>query len=288
MQPKIGLVLGGGGSRGIAHIGVLKVLHEHQIPIDLIVGTSMGAIIGTFYALGTQPDDMAKHIHTIGGGNVFLKNMFSAKARQARIRADIVEWLQDKTFEEADIPLTLMAVDVHKGEEVPLQTGKLLPAVLASAAVPAVFPPVEIDGRELVDGGVIDSLATHMAYKHGADIVIAVDIYPPLEQDNSWHDPLSDVMGIASPLSLFSINAAPSMVASVWRSVRITTWYLHEQRLQHHPAHVLIRPEVEMYGSLDFRDVDGPLQAGIDATKALLPEIQRLVTETMPQNDISE
>lgn len=277
MKPKVGLVLGGGGSRGVAHIGVLQVLHRHQIPIDFIVGTSMGGIIGVLYAIGLEPDTIAEQIEVVGGSNVFVRNLFSARSRQTMVRDLLATALEGKTFADLKTPLTLIAVDVQRGVEVELNKGLLLPAVLASSAVPAVFPPVNIEGASLADGGIIDSMSTHVAYEQGADVVIGVDVYPPLEQDHSWHDPLADIMGMASPLSLFSVNNSPSMVAAIWRSVRIMTWHLHQRRLETHPPHVLIRPAVEQYGSLDFRDISGPLQAGVAATEAELEDIQALV-----------
>ncbi|PJF41916.1 MAG: hypothetical protein CUN55_10960 [Phototrophicales bacterium] len=277
--PKIGLVLGGGGSRGIAHIGVLDVLQDANIHIDFIVGTSMGGIIGALFAAGIDPDIMAERISDLVGGNLFVRNAFSARARQAMVRKYLEPILADKTFADLNIPLTVMAVDVIHGQEISLNEGELIPALLATSAVPAVFPTVEINGLVLADGGVIDSLATHVGYAQNPDILIAVDVYPPLENDTSWHDPLSDIMGFASPLSLFSINDMPSMLASIWRSVRIMTWYLHEKRLQEYPPHILLRPAVESYGSLDFRDLEGPLVAGADAMLEQLPKLQALIAQ---------
>lgn len=278
-KPKIGLVLGGGGSRGIAHVGVLDVLQRADIDIACIVGTSMGGIVGALFAAGIAPDAMGERMADLGGTNIFVRNVFSARARQSTIRKYLEPVLKDKTFADLHIPLTLMAVDVTHGEEVALREGQLIPALLATSAVPAVFPTVEINGQHLADGGVIDSLATHIAHAQQPDILIAVDVYPPLENDNSWHDPLADIMGFASPLSLFSINNQPSMVASLWRSIRIMTWYLHEKRLQDYPPDILVRPAVDMYGSLDFRDIEGPLLAGADAMQEQLPQLQTLIAQ---------
>ncbi len=278
-KPKIGLALGGGGSRGLAHVGILDVLKNAHIEIDFIVGTSMGGIVGALFAAGVSPDVMGEQMADLGGTNLFVRNAFSARARQATIRKYLEPVLKDKTFADLQIPLTVMAVDVHSGQEIALSEGELLPALLATSAVPAVFPTVEIDGHTLADGGVIDSLATYVAHAQSPDILIAVDVYPPLENDDSWHDPLADIMGFASPLSLLSLNDKPSMVASIWRSVRIMTWYLHEKRLQEFPPHILVRPAVENYGSLDFRDIEGPLVAGADAMLEKLPQLQTLIAQ---------
>lgn len=280
-RPKIGLVLGGGGSRGIAHVGVLEVLHHAHIPIDFIVGTSMGAIIGVLYALGYDPDKVAERITShMQGSNVLNMNFFSARARQRMVEEQLHDAIGDKTFDDLHIHTIVMAVDMVHGKEVALGSGNLMPAILASSAVPAVFPPVKIDNMELADGGVIDSLATHMAYHMGADKIIAVDVYPALETDNPWVDPLSAIAGIELPFGLPILpstwSKTPGIAAAMWRSVRVMTWHLHQQRLQAHPAHILIRPNVDRYGSLDFKDVLGPIQAGIIAAEAQLEQIKAL------------
>ncbi|MDX1991455.1 MAG: patatin-like phospholipase family protein [bacterium] len=285
MRPKIGLVLGGGGSRGIAHIGVLEVLERENIPIDLIVGTSMGAIIGSLYAAGVSTADMVESMKTMQGTNVFSMNLFSARARQRAVEQQLAPALRGKTFSDLRIPTVVTAVDMLHGEEVALHQGEVLPAVLASSAVPAVFPAVEIDGKQLADGGVIDSLATHVAFSHGVDRVIAVDIYPELEKDNPWIDPLSAIMGFQLPFNIFANvprSKLPSMLTSMWRSFRVMVWNLHQERLERHPPDVLLRPEVNNYGSLDFKDVTGPLLAGraeaehhVEAMKALLTSSPR-------------
>jgi NTE family protein len=279
MRPKIGLVLGGGGSRGLAHIGVLSILNKAKIPIDLIVGTSMGGIIGVLHACGIPPDTIGRYMQTMQGTNVFSMQLFSARARQASIEEQLALVIGDKTFADLDIPLTVMAVDMVRGCEVAINEGPLLPAILATSAVPAVFPPVKHLGMVLADGGVIDSLATHIAYQQGAEKIIAVDVYPPLEMDDPWVEPASAIMGFQLPIN-FSINKLPSMSAAMWRAVRVLAWHVHEDRLLNYPADVLLRPEVEGYGSLDFKDVEGPIMAGayiaeqhLDAIKGLFDGI---------------
>jgi NTE family protein len=268
-RPKIGLVLGGGGSRGLAHIGVLEVLVREGIPFDFIVGTSMGGVVGTLFALGNSPAEIAAGTVAIQGSFLINRNILSAKARQRTLRDQLASALADKTFADLNLPVTLMAVDLDHGQEVALCEGELLPAILATSAVPGAFPPVKLNGRQLSDGGVIDSLSTHMAYQQGADKIIAVDVYPPLPKDGVWSDPFSVVAGVQLPISgIFSNgNGAesekdPNIFAAMWRSVRVMTWYLHQQRLEAHPPDVLLRPNVGHYASLDFKDVDGPIIAG--------------------------
>jgi NTE family protein len=278
MRPKIGLVLGGGGSRGLAHIGVLQVLQEEEIPVDYLVGTSMGGIVGALFALGIKPDALAQHMREMQGTNLFSMKLFSARARQQSIRDQLNPVLKGITFADLKIPLTLMAVDMVHGTEVAISEGELMPAILATSAVPAVFPPVRHMGKTLADGGVIDSLATHAAYEMGAEQVIAVDVYPRLDHDEPWVEPLSAIMGFRLPNLSLKTNI-PSMSSAMWRSVRVMAWHLHASRLEAHPAHVLLRPDVHDYGSLDFKDITGPIAAGYveaerhrDALKALVLE----------------
>jgi NTE family protein len=281
MQNKIGLVLGGGGSRGLAHIGVLEVLVREQIPIDLIVATSMGGIVAVLFALGYSPVEIAAGMKAMQSNSLAMK-IASARSRQRKVQEQLGQILAGKTFADLKIPVTLMAVDMVHGEEVALTTGPLLPAILASSAVPGAFPPVKLNGRQLADGGVIDSLATHVAYDQGAARIIAVDVYPPLEKDNPWTDPISAIMGFQLPAGIFSTNGngenkVPTAAASMWRSFRVQTWYLHQQRLAAHPPHVLLRPEVHDYGSLDFKDVAGPIRAGTAEAERHLAALKALV-----------
>ena len=279
MTRRIGLVLGGGGSRGLAHIGVLQVLMREGIPIDLIVGTSMGAIVGALYASGIHPEEMVKTVQGMQGNQMLsLAHLFSARSRQRTLE----EWLQANlpvsTFEELHCPLTAVAVDVVEGEEVTLDSGPLIPALLASSAVPGVFPPVRLGDQLLADGGVIDSLSTHLGYKLGAEKVIAVDVYPPLERENLWVDPLLAMTGLDLPFGLLGSGheQAPGIVAALWRSSRVMAWHLHTSRLAAHAPDVLLRPAVEKLGSFDVKDLESPIQAGVEEAERALPALRAL------------
>lgn len=291
-HPKIGLVLGGGGSRGLAHIGVLEVLVREQIPFDFIVATSMGSIVGVLFGLGYNPSQIAEGMQAMQS-NSFGMKVIGTRARQRVVRKQLAGVLDGKTFADLTMPVILMAVDMVHGEEVTLTEGPLLTAVLASSAVPGAFPPVKLKRMELADGGVIDSLATHVAYEQGAEKVIAVDVYPPLEKDDPWIDPISAIVGFQLPANIFSTSGngsdkIPTMAASMWRSVRVMTWYLHQQRLAAHPPHVLLRPEVSDYGSLDFKVLDGPIQAGVVEAERHLSELKALVNREVVVRDESK
>ena len=174
---KIVLVLGGGSARGLAHIGVLKVLKRNKIPVDIVVGTSIGSLIGAIYALGIslkKVEDIAiktrwwhltdfaiSKIGLIEGLN--LQNM-------------IKDVLEDKGFNDTKKPLYVVTTDIENGEEVVLSSGNLTRAIKTSCSIPGIFIPTRIDGRLLVDGGLRSSVPTDVANKLGADFIIAVDV----------------------------------------------------------------------------------------------------------------
>ena len=291
MSLKVALVLGGGGSRGLAHIGVLKVLQREGITVDCIVGTSMGGIVGVLHARGDKPDGIATKLQAAmdlsypSGSKIHNVKLVSSRMRQRRLHEQLEAMLGDITFADLKLPVTLMTVDMISGQEVALSDGPLIPALLATAAVPGVFPPLNMDGMQLADGGVIDSLATHMAFAYEADRVIAVDVYPALETEDPWDDPISAIMGFQLPISWLNGTdeenkvVHPNVFSSMWRSVRVITWHMHQTRLASHPPDILLRPDVDHYGSLDFKDTKGPIQAGIEEAERHLEALRALKAE---------
>lgn len=294
MRPKIALVLGGGGSRGVAHVGVLDVFMREKLPVDLIVGTSMGAVVGAMYAAGHQPAQMAERMADLQGVNVFGTSIFTARGRQQRFAEQLSTMFAGLTFADLKIPLLVTAVDMITGQETVLKDGPLIPALLASTAIPAVFPPVELNGMQLADGGVIDSVATHVAYEQGYGCeearIVAVDVYPQLEQDNPWVDPLSAIMGLGIqidlPFNSLPWARTPGIVASLWRSYRVLAWNMHETRLQAHPPDVLLRPALGETGSLDFKDLQSPFYAGVQDAERHLDAILALYGEGWGQREV--
>lgn len=176
-RPKVGLALGAGGARGLAHIGVLKALEAHQVPIDYVAGSSMGSFIGALYANGIAPQMMEKlalHLkrkHWLDFTVPHLGFVAGEKVRQ------LIHLLtHGKTFAELAIPLAVVATDIETGERVVFREGWVAQAVRASIAIPGIFVPERVGDRLLVDGGVIDRVPTTVAREMGADIVIAVDV----------------------------------------------------------------------------------------------------------------
>lgn len=176
-EPKIGLALGAGAARGIAHLGVLKVLEKHKVPVDFIAGSSMGALIGALYACGIDINFMIKF-----AGELQSKSWIDlCMPRTGLISGKKVETMlelmtRNRNFEDLKIPFAAMATDIERGEAVVLKTGKVAAAVRASISIPVVFKPVRLDGRLLVDGGVVDRVPVSVVREMGADLVIAVDV----------------------------------------------------------------------------------------------------------------
>jgi NTE family protein len=214
-RPKIGLVLGGGGARGAAHVGVLKVLEENRIPVDFVVGTSMGSIVGGLYAAGRSPEEIDQVFHEINWVDLFAdwptQDWLSFRRKRDLERYIDIEFgagfkkgfklprgfiagqklgfeLRKHTFAVAGVsdfnrlalPYRAVAADINTGEVVVFDKGNIAEAIRASMSLPGVFPPVELDGRILIDGGIVNNVPVDVARKMGADIVIAVDVGTPL------------------------------------------------------------------------------------------------------------
>ena len=176
-EPKIGLALGSGGARGLAHIGVLKVLEEENIPIDMIAGTSMGALVAAFYAAGQDIDALLKISRTFK--RKYFIDMTMPKlgfVLGKRIKDFIRIFTFNKKIEELNLPVALVATDIHTGEKVVFREGPIAEAVRASISIPGIFVPETVNGRLLVDGGVSDRVPVSVVRDMGADIVIAVDV----------------------------------------------------------------------------------------------------------------
>ena len=207
-KKRIGLALGGGGARGLAHIGILRVLEKENIPIDLIVGTSIGALVGGAYASGMNPDELEKKVEEYLSSTEFrssaIKSFEAAHAKgevgltqkiqaylrnhfyliqalfkpgilsNEDLRATIDYFIPDIRIEEVRIPFRTVATDLVSGEEITFSEGSLRQAVMASCAVPGALAPLKDGERLLSDGGIICSVPSSVARQEGADIVIAV------------------------------------------------------------------------------------------------------------------
>jgi NTE family protein len=191
-RPKVGLALGAGASRGLAHIGVLQVLEGHGIVPDLIAGSSIGAIVGALYAAGITP----KMLEGISK-NLDLKPYYDVGIpRLGFIRGERIEELirlltKGKTFDQLDIPLSITAVDLKSNQSVIINEGLVYKAVRASISIPGIFVPVFEGDKVLVDGGLLERLPTRVVREMGADIIIGVDV-----GFRGQHGDASNILGI--------------------------------------------------------------------------------------------
>jgi NTE family protein len=176
-RKKVALVLGGGSARGLAHIGVLKVLQQNNIPIDFVVGTSIGALIGAMYCL-ELPMQKAQEIALKTTWWQLADFVISATGflEGKNLEKIIVEALDNKGFADLKTPLAVVATDIENGEEVVITEGDLVRVIRASCSIPGIFLPVRVNERLLVDGGLKNTVPSSVAKKLGADFIIAVDV----------------------------------------------------------------------------------------------------------------
>ncbi len=285
---KIGLALGGGGARGLAHLGVLCALEKEKIPIALIAGTSMGAMVAGSYALAprcdllvdrfrryleskpfqrTNPEFLYEHTEDlpkyqgifhrfatlVKKGLFYSQSLTKRAAISQEIFAQNINFLiDDVRIEQAQIPLAIVALDLQSAQEVVLRSGSLRQAVSASCAIPGILPPVEIDGRELVDGGWINRVPVSPLRAMGADLTIAVDVAETAED----------------------IEDLQTGIGIVMRTNEICRCAL--SRLQMEEADVVIRPDVFRIHWADFRRLDECLEAGEKAMREKMGDLRRM------------
>jgi NTE family protein len=255
-RPKIGVVLSGGGAKGLAHIGVLKVLEEGEIPIDSIVGTSAGAFIGGAYASGIsipQMIEMARRIRWSDLGRFRPSRLGIRDGR--RMEAFIRAHFPVTRFEELRIPLAVVATEIMTGQMRVFTTGDLAFAIRASCAIPGYFTPaLDEEGRMLVDGAVVANLPTRVAVTLGAERVIAVDVnaYPILETP-----PRNAFQIYTQALAILSFTAQSTMV-------------------EH--ADVLISPNVAAFSWDELERAEELIRAGEEAARRCLPQCRALLS----------
>ena len=236
-KPLVGLALSGGGARGLAHIGVLKVLQREAISIDCISGASMGGVLAAAYAAGLAPAHLEAIALRMSSLRRLVRLVDLRRPRRGllagdKLRAFLAQYIPPElTFADLALPLALEAVDLRTGEEVPLTRGSVLDAVLATSAFPGVLPPVVMDNRCLVDGGVLDNLPVSLVRGLGAERVIAVDVSADACPDDDW-DPLRDNSPLPDFLEMM-LNAVGVMVVARTRA-----------KLQSDPPDVLVRPRL--------------------------------------------
>ena len=259
--PAIGLALGGGFARGIAHIGVLKVLEEEGIPISFVTGTSVGALIGASYCSGLSVEELEEVARSVRF-TTFARWTLSrfGFATNDRMITFLTRTLKAKTFEELRIPLGVTATDFNTGEGVVFHSGSIIDPVRASCAYPGMFLPINIRGRYLVDGMLSHPVPTRPLREMGADRVLAVHLKGTWSNGGAPRH-LFDVIGQ-------SFAIAQDAMADVWRSA----------------ADLVIEPDVAGFGYDDFKRANDLIRVGEEATRAALPEVRKWLESSQATN----
>jgi len=256
VRPKVALVLGGGAARGFAHIGVIRVLERERIPIDLIVGTSVGSLIGAIYAAHRDSFELEWIAFSLQREDIFDFSLFSSKTgpvKGDKLETFINDHISIKDIEEFSIPYCAVAADLNTGEPVVFDRGPVAKAVRASSSIPGVFTPLVYEEKTLVDGGVLGNLAPEIARQKGADIVIAVDIGRNVVNQNTNN--LIDII-------LQAISIMSNKIDSYKRK----------------DADVVIAPNVGDVGMMDFTRKKECMVAGMEAAREAMPAIQSLLS----------
>jgi len=250
--PAIGVALGGGFARGMAHIGVLKVLEEEGIPIRLMTGTSVGALIGASYCSGLSLEDLEKVAHSCRF-TTFARWTVSRYgfASNDRMVTFLTRTLKVKTFEELRIPLGVTATDFNTGQGVVFHSGSIIDPVRASCAYPGMFLPVEIRGRYLVDGMLSHPVPTRPLRDMGAERVLAVHLKGTWAKGGAPRH-LFDVIGQ-------SFAIAQDAMSSLWKDA----------------ADIVVEPDVAGFAYDDFKRAGELIQSGEVAMRKVLPEVRR-------------
>ncbi len=286
---EVGLVLSGGGARGAAHVGVLKVLEELRVPVDVIVGTSMGSIVGASYASGNSVADMEADVRSITMASLFTdrppradlpmrrkqddespyivpelgvtkdgitlpKGVISGVSVEAQLRK-LVKFADVHSFDRLPIPFRAIATDLGTGEMVVLKDGNLVTAMRASMSVPGGMAPVPIGGRQLVDGGLVRNLPVDIARSMGADVIIAVNLGTPLMRP----DEVTSVLKVAAQM----INI-------------LTEQNVRQSLSELKPQDILIQPELGSFSAGDFDNLPQTVPIGEAAARKVADRLRAL------------
>jgi len=256
-MPRIALALGGGAARGFAHIGVIRILEAEKIPIDLVVGTSVGSLIGALYAQKRDVFDLEWTAFSLTQDDLVDTGVMNAivgmgLAKGERLEKFVESKVAVKTIEALQIPFAAVATDLNWGSKVVLDKGSVARAVHASSAIPGLFEPVAHQGKILVDGGVVENIPIATARERGADLVIAVDISGDVGNANIRN--LVDVLVQANNI-MFARNSENSKRG----------------------ADVLVTPDVRGVAMLDFTQKKRCMQAGMDAARLAIPRIREAI-----------
>lgn len=253
-EPKVALVLGGGSAKGFAHIGVLRALEKEKIPIHMIVGTSVGSLIGGLYAANPDSFQLEWAAFKINRGDILDFSVVSSKmgpVQGAKLESFVEQNAKVKTVETTKIPFYPVATDLYTGETVTLEKGSLARAIHASSAIPGIFVPVKFGNRTLVDGGVTNNIACEVARSKGANVIIAVNLQKDVRDTD--------------------INSVIDVIA---QSISIMMHVNSQTKLAH--ADVVLEPDTKGISMFDFTKKKALMEEGIKAAEKAMPKIRAL------------
>lgn len=312
-KPKVGLVLGSGAARGLSHIGVIKALEEHNIPIDFISGCSMGALVGGFYASGIpvkQLEEIALNLNIKKLVSLFRPSFTkSGIVNGSKIGKLLLGIIGDKNFSDLSIPLSVITTDAHTGKEVIINQGSVVKALRASISFPGLFVPVEFGDYFLIDGGIINPLPVSEVISMGADLTIVADASKNVGEyaryvKSKQQKKLGKIQKAKSKLnkilfkedniknvlkSLFSnkgeakkeaspektpISWTPNMIHVLLQTIYIMESQISALRLSQEKVDIIIKPEISHIYMLEFHKAGKLIEAGYKATKKMLGKIE--------------
>ncbi len=254
-EPKVALVLGGGSAKGFAHVGVLRALEKEKIPIHMIVGTSVGSLIGGIYASNPDSFQLEWTAFKINRGDILDYSVVSSKmgpVQGAKLEAFVEQNAKVKLVEATKIPFYPVATDLNTGETVTLEKGSLAKAIHASSAIPGIFVPVAFGNRTLVDGGVTSNIACEVARSKGADIIIAVNLQKDIRDGD-----------------------ITSVIDVIAQSIAIMMHVNSKTKLSY--ADIILEPDTKGISMFDFSQKKILMEEGIKATERAMPRIKALV-----------
>jgi NTE family protein len=302
----IALVLGSGGARGLAHIGVIKALEEHNIPIDFIAGTSIGAFIGGLYASGISAaalESLVWEVDKMMIARIFKPKIFAPGViDNKRIAAFIKDIVGNVKIENMKIPFAAVATDFVSGKEVVIDKGYLTDAVMASIAIPALFQPVYLNSRFLLDGGLSNPLPISVAKEMKAEKIIAVNVSPDPERitkrmktkkteevrimlkkmpslfagvlSERKRPAKNDLSAAQQPENIDMPAVTPTLLNVFLQTISISTHNLITQRLLSASPDVLLSPKIENYDLLEFYRGEEIVKCGYEAAISEMPAIR--------------
>jgi len=276
-RPLVGLALGGGGARGIAHIGILKVLEREGVPVDLLAGTSIGGIVAAPFAAGLSALRIEQEALKLGSINNLVKLVDWLPTRKGVLQSQAVyrylgEILGEKLcFEDLNRKLALVAVDLHSGKQVVMISGSVSEAMRATMAIPGVIAPMKKGDAKLVDGGILNNVPADVAREMGADIVIAVDVAAArLITDPDSGLNAEDVIRSA---------LVPDFALDMWRAQAVMMQEIVRLRLAANPPDLLIKPAIPAdVNTFSIGRMEELIRIGEEAAEKALTEILALIT----------